>query len=161
MILRHNESYENLVKQLKARRQTLGFAESCTGGLTSATLCEISGVSEVFLGSIVSYSNEIKTDLLGVPSEILKQQGAVSAPVALLMAKGAKKVLKTSWALSITGIAGPGGGSKEKPVGTVFFAVAGPQLEMSEKQAFSGERAEIQRQAADYAVTLLLKLLDK
>ncbi len=153
--------FEELAKSLSRRKSTIGFAESCTGGLLSATLCKISGVSDVFLGSVVSYANQVKVDLLNVSWNNLNSFGAVSPEVAQEMARGAQKVLKTDWSLAITGIAGPNGGSDEKPVGTVVFGVLGPQVELTEKQIFSGQRTEIQRQAAVYAVKLLLKLLNK
>lgn len=153
--------FTELANVLGQRKMTVGFAESCTGGLVSATLCEIPGVSEVFLGSVVSYANQVKVDLLNVSWNNLNSFGAVSPEVAKEMAIGAQKALKSDWSLAITGIAGPNGGSAEKPVGTVVFGVVGPQVELTEKQIFSGQRTEIQRQAAVYAVKLLLKLLNK
>ena len=152
---------EHLIEKLRSNKQSIGFAESCTGGLLSATLCAVPGVSDIFLGSVVSYSNQAKVDLLGVSWNTLKKEGAVSDSVALEMARGVKSRLNSTWSLSVTGVAGPTGGSPDKPVGLVWFAIVGPQIEVSQKMIFSGHRTEIQRQAADYAVKLLLKLLNK
>lgn len=162
--LRHKSfefALEEISKILRSRKENLSFAESCTGGLLSATLCEKPGVSNIFLGSVVSYSNEVKVNLLAVKEDTLKSFGAVSVQVAKEMAQGASSRLKTNWAVSITGVAGPGGGSVEKPVGTVCFSIVGPNIELVEKQVFSGQRTDIQRQAADYAAKLLLNQLLK
>ncbi len=150
-----------LINKLRSQKQTVAFAESCTGGLLSATLCAVPGVSDIFLGSIISYAYQSKVDLLVVSWNTLNSKGAVSDSVALEMAHGVKSRLNSSWSLSVTGVAGPTGGSPEKPVGLVWFGAVGPQIEASEKLIFSGHRTEIQRQAADYAVKLLLKLLNK
>ncbi|MBL9169370.1 MAG: competence/damage-inducible protein A [Verrucomicrobiales bacterium] len=113
-----------LVRLLTERKRTVGLAESCTGGFVSHRLTNVPGASEVFRGSIVSYHNEIKHSALGVSSEILREHGAVSEPCARLMAEGARRALGVDYALSMTGIAGPGGGTPEKPVGTVFIGLA-------------------------------------
>ncbi len=123
----------------------MGFAESCTGGALSAFLTEQPGVSDIYLGSVVSYSNEAKVDLLGVRRDTLMQEGAVSEAVARQMAQGVRRQLKTDWSVAITGIAGPTGGTPGKPVGTVCFAIAGPNFEESRKEFFSGNRKDIQR----------------
>ena len=115
---------ERLVKVLKNKGLTASFAESCTGGLASATVVSVSGASEVFYGSIVSYDNSVKENLLFVPSDILKSVGAVSEECVCQMALGAKKQLGTNLAISVTGIAGPLGGTKEKPVGLVYIGFA-------------------------------------
>lgn len=147
---------ESCIQVLRARQQTVGFAESCTGGLLSAKMAAIAGVSDVFLGSLVSYSNLAKENLLGVSPHTLKLDGAVSDRVVRQMACGARKQLKTNWAVAITGIAGPSGGTLEKPVGTVWFAVTGPQVDVTEKKNFSGDRNQIQEQSAQFALELLL-----
>src|SRR5690606_25922480 len=117
---------ENIAKTLVERGQTLAFAESCTGGKISARIVTNSGASSYYLGSVVSYANSIKEDVLGVSPNLLRSVGAVSAPVALEMARGVKELTGATWALSVTGIAGPSGGTEAKPVGTVWFGVLGP-----------------------------------
>ncbi len=149
-----------VIERLRSLKQTLGFAESCTGGLASATLSEVAGVSDIFLGSVVSYSNEVKESLLKVSGGTLKNEGAVSEQVALQMAQGLRNQLKCHWSVSITGIAGPTGGTPEKPVGTVWFAVVGPGFEASRRKQFSGTRREIQKQAVETAFEFLKESLD-
>jgi nicotinamide-nucleotide amidase len=137
------------------KKWTLSFAESCTGGLVSARITSEPGVSRFFIGSIVCYSNSVKNEILNVPLDVLKNAGAVSRDVALLMAKGVKKNLRTDWAAAVTGIAGPSGGTKDKPVGTVWFALCGPNIEWSEKQVFQGDRQQIQEGAVRYILESL------
>ena len=115
-----------VLKRLGQASQTLSVAESCTGGGLGAQLTEVPGASSVMLGGVISYANAVKRDLLSVPEALLEQHGAVSAPVAKAMALGVRRLTGSDWALSITGIAGPDGGTLEKPVGLVFVAVAGP-----------------------------------
>lgn len=146
---------QDLVQNLRRKNLHIGFAESCTGGLLSAEITKQAGVSDVFLGSIVSYANHVKKDLLGVKAESLLAQGAVSEVVALEMVRGAKTQLKAETAIAITGIAGPTGGSPQKPVGTVWFAVSGPDFEVTEQRHFNGTREQIQQQAALAAVQLM------
>ena len=117
-----------VLELLRQRGETLGVAESCTGGGIGAALSAIPGASDVFIGGIISYSNSIKNKLLEVPSAILNEYGSVSDQVVQAMAKGARKKLGSDWAIAISGIAGPSGGSKEKPVGCVHIAVAGPKI---------------------------------
>lgn len=111
---------------LRSHHQTLSVAESCTGGGLGQLITQVGGSSAYFLGGVISYDNAVKINLLGVDREVLAQQGAVSAPVAEQMALGVKQRLQTDWGLSITGIAGPGGGSSEKPVGLVYIGLATP-----------------------------------
>ena len=144
---------------LQSRGQTLAFAESCTGGLVSATLTQHPGVSAFYLGSVVSYSNELKKNILHVSESLLRTVGAVSSPVALEMARGLKTLTGADWTVSITGIAGPAGGTKDKPVGTVYFAVCGPGFEMSQRKIFSGNRQQIQETAMKHSFELLTKSL--
>lgn len=113
-----------LIALLKTNKMTIGTAESCTAGMIAARLGDYAGVSDVFLGGVVSYANEVKTNVLGVPETVLAAFGAVSEECAKHMAEGARRVLLADIAVSVTGIAGPGGGSAEKPVGTVCFGVA-------------------------------------
>jgi PncC family amidohydrolase len=138
------------------RGWTIGFAESCTGGLLSAQVAMAPGISRIFQGSVVSYSGDVKRGILEVPAHTIQTYGEVSEPVARYMARGARKHLICDWSVSITGIAGPGGGTSEKPVGTVFFAVAGPGFESSCRQNFtSGGREQIQASAVEFALDLL------
>ena len=115
-----------VLKRLRERGQTLSLAESCTGGGLGAELTGVPGASEVLLGGVIAYANVVKCELLGVPSSLLEEVGAVSDEVAMAMADGVRRLTGSDWALAITGIAGPGGGSDEKPVGLVHIAVAGP-----------------------------------
>jgi nicotinamide-nucleotide amidase len=150
-----------LLGDLRAKKLTVSFAESCSGGLLSATITAIPGVSDLFLGSIVSYAYQAKVDLLGVSWDTLKAEGAVSQKVAEQMARGARERLKSDWSVAITGIAGPSGGTADKPVGTVWFAVSGPNLDGSKRMHFSGDREQIQRQSAVFAMELLREWIEK
>lgn len=152
---------QDLIHTLRDRKLTVSFAESCTGGALSAFLTEQPGISDIFLGSVVSYSNEAKVDLLGVRRDTLMQEGAVSESVARQMAHGVRRQLKTEWSVAITGIAGPSGGSPDKPVGTVCFAIAGPDFEESSRELFSGDRKSIQQASVDFAVDWLTRILDR
>jgi nicotinamide-nucleotide amidase len=149
----------DLLDKLRVRKETLSFAESCTGGLLASQVTALPGVSDVFMGSFVTYSNRMKKEILGVPDSILSTMGAVSRPVALHMARGAKALTATHWAVSITGIAGPTGGTDKKPVGTVCFAIVGPGLERTSVMSFSGSRTQVQQSSAEYAVRWLLENL--
>jgi nicotinamide-nucleotide amidase len=156
---------QELLRILRSRNLKIGFAESCTGGLLSATLTTLPGVSDVFMGSIVSYSYEAKMDLLGVSASTLKDEGAVSESVARQMAQGARKQLKVDVAVAITGIAGPTGGTPDKPVGTVCFAMGGPGLangetqEVSIRKQFSGNRTEVQEASVRFALEYVIASL--
>jgi nicotinamide-nucleotide amidase len=127
---------------LKAAKETVGVAESCTGGGLGEMFTAISGSSDYFVGGIIAYDNRVKMALLEVSSQDLEQFGAVSHPVAKQMALGAQKQLKTSWALSITGIAGPGGGTETKPVGLVYIGLATPEGEVNSFEYRLGERRD-------------------
>jgi len=129
-----------VLEALRRRGETLAVAESCTGGGLGAALTAVSGASDVFLGGVIAYANSVKQGLLGVPAELLEQHGAVSDPVARAMAEGARRISGSTWALAITGIAGPGGGSAGKPVGQVHIALAGPQGSSSEAVVFGSSR---------------------
>ena len=133
-------SEERIQRLLRERAQTLAVAESCTGGGLGAALAAVPGASDGFLGGVIAYANPVKQALLGVPAELLEAHGAVSDPVALAMAEGARRCTGADWALAITGVAGPGGGSDEKPVGLVHIAVAGPQGCHSEAVRFGASR---------------------
>lgn len=153
-ITKHVQALENLAK---ARGQRVALAESCTGGLLSSWICALPGVSSWYQGAVVSYARVVKRDVLGVPETTLAAHGEVSRPVALGMARGARQALWSDWAVSVTGIAGPSGGSPAKPVGTVCFAVVGPGVEQTAQCHFGGSREEVQRQAALFALDFLLK----
>lgn len=150
---------EQTAKLLRSNKWTLGFAESCTGGLLSSQLTQRAGVSDVFMGGVVTYSNALKQSLLGVREETLKQHGAVSLAVAREMSQGARLNLNVDWSLAITGVAGPSGGTPEKPVGTVCFSCSGPNFEEAVTQKFTGSRTEIQNQAANWAWNWLNKAI--
>jgi len=137
---------------LRAHHYTLSVAESCTGGLVAHRLTQVPGSSDYFERGIVAYSNQAKTALLGVPKSLLEKYGAVSAPVAEKMAEGVRTLSQTTLGLSITGIAGPGGGSGEKPVGTVFIALASPGPTVSRKYHFDGDRKRIKVGSAHTAI---------
>jgi len=160
-IARSSSRAEDLVERLRARGHRVSFAESCTGGLVSARLAALPGVSDVYCGAIVAYANEVKSEILGVRESLIRQLGAVSTSVALAMAVGAKRVLHSEWAASITGIAGPSGGTPHKPVGTVCFAIVGPGVEWSVLVQFDGDRAAIQDQSAKFVVEALITALDE
>jgi len=144
-----------------ARRQglKLGTAESCTGGLVGGRLTDVPGSSAVYVGGVVCYANELKTELLGVPAGLIAAHGAVSEPVALALAEGAVARLRVDLAVAVTGIAGPDGGSEEKPVGTVWFGLAGPWGSEARRSMFGGGRHEVRARAAQAALYLLLRRL--
>lgn len=148
---------EQVVFGLRERQQSLSLAESCTGGRLSSAITSVSGASQVFYGSFVTYANELKERFLFVSASLLKSMGAVSLPVAKAMARGARQQTKSVWSVAVTGIAGPSGGSAKKPVGTVCFAVCGPGVECVEQQLFVGTREQIQSAAVDHALKILLR----
>lgn len=150
-----------LAELLRARGETVGFAESCTGGLCSSMMTGVAGISDVYVGSIIAYSYPVKTSELGVSPNILSVMGAVSLPVARQMAVGLRERLKATWAVSITGIAGPGGGTPDKPVGTVCFGVSGPGVDDVSQRVFSGDRRAIQESSAECALQLLVNILSE
>jgi len=138
------------------RGLTIATVESCTGGLVSGALTAIPGSSSVVLGGLVTYSNEAKAALAGVPETLLEAHGAVSEPVARAMAEGARQRLGADLAVSITGVAGPGGGSEAKPVGLVHFACAGPAGTLHREKRFGPQsRDEIRRLSVLEALDLL------
>jgi len=152
---------ELVLDLLRDRGLTLGTAESCTGGLVAARITEIPGSSAVFLGSVVSYSDSVKRERLGVPDDVLAAHGAVSAETAAAMAAGARDALGVDVAVSITGVAGPDGGTEEKPVGLVYLHAVGPEGELSRKLDFPGDRETIRLRAAVAALHLVRRLVTK
>jgi len=144
-----------LVAICKERGVTLATAESCTGGLIAGRITSVPGASAIFLGGVVSYANAVKRDLLGVPQEILDRSGTVSAECAEAMASGVRARLGADAAVSVTGIAGPDGGTPQKPVGLIYFGVATAAGTRSVRGLFAGDRAAVRRQAADRALELL------
>ena len=143
---------------VRLRGKTLATAESCTGGGIGAALTAVSGSSAVFKGGIISYTNEIKQNLLGVNPAVLDQFGAVSAPVAEAMAEGARKVLSSDIAVSVTGLAGPGGDEYGNPVGTVFIGYSDEFTTISREYHFSGSREDVRTQAVAAALHLILSM---
>ena len=145
----------SLVSLCIEKHITFGTAESCTGGLISASVTDVSGVSAVFFGGIVSYDNSIKSGVLGVKNETLSAYGAVSEETAREMSCGARRLLGVDFAVSVTGIAGPGGGTKEKPVGLVYISVSSTNGCIVTKNLFAGSREEVRLQTVEKALTLL------
>lgn len=149
-----------LVQLLKDKDQVLALAESCTGGMIAAAITGISGSSAVFDRGFVTYSNDAKMELIDVPLCIIESHGAVSSECAAAMAEGALKNSKADIALSITGIAGPTGGSDEKPVGLVHFGLKyGSGDTKTDHKIFNGDRASVRQKARDYALTMLIEKL--
>jgi nicotinamide-nucleotide amidase len=144
-----------VLERARAARWTLGTAESCTGGLVGVRLTEIAGSSDVFQGSAVCYANRLKTELLDVPPALIEAHGAVSEAVARSMAEGACRRLKVDLAVAVTGIAGPGGGTPEKPVGTVWYAASDRNGTVARTSVVLGTRREIRARAAQAALNLL------
>ena len=151
--------FEEAVLLLSRKKKTVTFAESCTGGLLAAALTEAPGASEVFRGSLVTYAEAVKHQYLGVTEETLKDHGVVSAPCAMEMAKGARAAMGADIALSVTGVAGPGGGTEKTPVGLIFIGVSTPRGTRAYRFLFckGGKNIRrINRQAALSAAGLLL-----
>jgi len=150
---------KKIAQLLLLKKKTVSIAESCTGGLVSHRLTNVSGSSKFFKGTIIAYANEIKIKSLGVSPKLLKKCGAVSQPVALAMAEGVKKRLNTNIGIGITGIAGPSGGTKDKPVGLVYIAGILGHKNISLKFRFKGSRLSVKKQASQKALNLIQKLL--
>lgn len=144
---------------LRKRGLTLVVAESCTGGLVGHRITQAPGSSDYFLGGIIAYSNPVKNRLLGVKQKTLRIHGAVSRETAVEMAGGARRELKADIGLSATGIAGPGGGTKLKPVGLVYVGLADSKTVVARRYEFTGTRNQIKTQAADAALTMLCNYL--
>jgi nicotinamide-nucleotide amidase len=153
---RKNETLEEVVGQsLKMRGYTLATAESCTGGLLAGRITDVPGSSEYFLEGVVSYSNEAKIDLLGVPKKLIATHGAVSEQVAGAMAAGIRKRAGSTFGVGVTGVAGPGGGSPEKPVGLVYIALADGSQITTRKFIFPGDRQFIRTLSVNAALDMV------
>jgi nicotinamide-nucleotide amidase len=150
---------EVVLDGLRRRQQTLAVAESCTGGLLSAHITDVPGASEVFLGGVVSYSNEAKEHLIDVPHEVLIEHGAVSEEVARAMAEGVRARFGSDWGAGITGIAGPTGGTEEKPLGLVHWAVAGSDGVSAKNHVFLGDRSIVRLWSLNATLDLLRRRL--
>jgi PncC family amidohydrolase len=148
---------ERLGRALEARGLSLATAESCTGGLIGAWITAVAGSSAWYLGGVVAYANAAKVAMLGLPPEILARFGAVSPETACGMAEGARLRLGADLGVSVTGIAGPGGGSPEKPVGTVYIGLASRDGVASQGFCFEGDRAAVRRAAAREALLMVLR----
>lgn len=151
---------EAVSRALRSRQLTVAVAESCTGGLISKRITDRAGSSEIFLGGVVAYSNEAKARDLGVDRDQLEREGAVSETVALTMARGVARRYRADSGIGITGIAGPGGGTDEKPVGTVWHAATLGGKSVARRQQFMGDREAVRERAAQAALALLLRLLE-
>jgi nicotinamide-nucleotide amidase len=162
-VFSHDErsTAELVLDLLRERGLTIGTAESCTGGLVAARLTDVPGSSDVFRGAVVAYGNEVKEAQLGVPGDVLARFGAVSAETAAAMAAGARGTLGVDVAVAVTGVAGPGGGTAEKPVGLVFLHAVGPGGELARRLDFPGDRETIRLRSAVAALHLVRTLVTK
>ncbi len=144
---------------LRTRGLKLATAESCTGGLVAHRITNVPGSSDYFLGGVVAYDNQVKMDLLGVPAGLLAQYGAVSEETVHAMAEGVRALLRADVAVSLSGVAGPAGGSAEKPVGTAWIGLAAPEGTWARLFCFSGDREQNKASAAAAALQFLLDYL--
>jgi len=149
-------TFQKIVRQLAVRKKTLALAESCTGGFIANGITNVPGAAEIFPGGIIAYSNGVKEKFLGVRHETLKKHGAVSEAVAREMAEGARERFGADFAIAVTGIAGPGGGTKGKPVGTVFIALASDSGTVVVRKLNCFERERFKKATANQALELLL-----
>jgi len=147
-----------LGRALQVRGRRLAVAESCTGGWIAKTLTDIAGSSQWFEGGVVAYSNAAKTELLGVPADVLAAHGAVSEETTRAMADGARRRFAADLAVAVSGIAGPGGGTQDKPIGTVHFAWAAPNGVVAARRVFAGSRESVRRQTVALALERLIEL---
>lgn len=148
-----------VAEQLMSKKLLLATAESCTGGLIAAACTDLAGSSAWFDRGFVSYSNTAKTELLGVPADLIDIHGAVSEPVARAMVEGALRHSRAQVAIAVTGVAGPGGGSPDKPVGTVWFGWATPEGVVTDKRCFDGDRQQVREATVQHALLRLKQLL--
>lgn len=150
---------EKTAHALIQHKKTIALAESCSGGLLGHRLTNIPGSSAFFIGGVTTYGNTAKINLLNIPDSLVRRHGAVSRPVALAMAKGVRRLLRADIGVAITGIAGPGGGTRQKPVGLVYIAVATAEEEIVTEKFLKGKRLSIKTQATTAALKLLLNFL--
>ena len=148
-----------LVALLKREGLTVSTAESCTGGLVASSIVDVPGASAVFPGGAVTYAASVKTALLGVPADLIETRGVVSPDVAAAMAKGAQKRFGTDLAVSVTGVAGPDGGTPETPVGCVYIGVATSDKTVTFREDIPGDREQVRRGAAERAIRRCLTAL--
>ena len=148
-----------VAEQLLSKKLLMATAESCTGGLIAAACTDLAGSSVWFERGFVSYSNEAKTELLGVPADLIEAHGAVSEPVVRAMVEGALRHSRAQVAVAVTGVAGPGGGSPDKPVGTVWFGWATPDGVVTDKCCFDGDRQQVREATVQHALLRLKQLL--
>lgn len=148
-----------LIATLRAKGLTAASAESCTGGNIAHSITSVAGASDVYSGSVIAYSNDVKCRLLGVSDSTLQNHGAVSQPTVAEMASGARKAIGADCAVATSGIAGPGGGTPDKPVGTVWMAVETPSVSHTRVFHFHGDRSQIIDQATAAAMQMLLDAL--
>jgi PncC family amidohydrolase len=151
---------ETVGQLLRARGQTLATAESCTGGLIGDVLTDTPGSSDYFLGGVIAYADSVKQGVLGVRPGTLSVLGAVSEETAMQMARGARRLCNADYAVSVTGIAGPTGGTRHKPVGLVYIALIGPDVEHCERHVWSGDRLANKRDSARRALQMLIEHLE-
>lgn len=157
---REEDTLEGVVGELLRKAgATLAVAESCTGGLLAERITRVAGSSDYFLGGAVTYTNALKTQVLGVPPEMLREHGSVSEPVARTMAESVRRIYGSDYGAGITGVAGPGGATEAKPVGTVHIAVAGPRGVEHRKVRFPGSRSSVRSQSAQLALDMLRRML--
>ena len=152
---------EQLLEALIEKGMTISTAESCTGGMTAASITDLPGASACFETGFITYSNAAKMRLLGVNEATLVQYGAVSEQTVREMCEGARRVSGASIAVALTGIAGPGGGTADKPVGLVYIGVSGAQGTAAERLMFGGGRGEVRRRAAEYALEMALRYIEQ
>ena len=150
---------KQVAELLQQKKLQLATAESCTGGLIAAACTDLAGSSVWFERGFVSYSNAAKTELLGVPADLIETHGAVSEPVARAMVEGALRHSRAQVAVAVTGVAGPGGGSPDKPVGTVWFGWATPDGVVTDKRCFDGDRQQVREATVQHALLRLKQLL--
>ena len=148
-----------VAEQLLSKKLLMATAESCTGGLIAAACTDLAGSSLWFERGFVSYSNAAKTELLGVPADLIETHGAVSEPVVRAMVEGALRHSRAQVAIAVTGVAGPGGGSPDKPVGTVWFGWATPDGVVTDKRCFDGDRQHVREATVQHALLRLKQLL--
>ncbi len=156
----HPSEAETLVSLLRSKGKTVSTAESCTGGLIGASITDIPGASEVFLGGVVSYSNDAKEGILGVSHSVLIEHGAVSEQTARQMVEGSMRLFDSDYAVAVTGIAGPGGATPEKPVGLVYIAVADGPRTVVTRNVFKGDRQEVRESTVREACSLLTDMVE-